>query len=275
MSFFGPYGPLDNDDIAAINTVARFLALDDVGDWTRQDTPTFDLVVLAGNALLWTLEGAVKKARSTGVPLLISGGIGHSTGLLAAAVDAHPVYRKALASQTSEARLLGDIAAMFLGLDQSRLLLEDTSTNCGENGLFSRRFLDGIGLAPTSLLLIQDPLMQRRTDASFRQAWTNATRPKIVNWPVQVPRIGYRNGRIDYLQSPNSRKWTPDRFLSLLTGEIQRLTDDESGYGPRGKGFLPHIDVPDDVHAAWRHIVTCGKFGAAALGRSAGSQDKP
>ena len=31
MSFFGPYGPLDADDIAAINIVARFLALDDLG----------------------------------------------------------------------------------------------------------------------------------------------------------------------------------------------------------------------------------------------------
>lgn len=271
MSSFGPYGPLDADDIAAINTVARFLALDDLGDRDRHDAPAFDLVVLAGNALLWTLEGAVKKARTTGVSLLISGGIGHSTGLLAAAVDAHPVYRKALARQTSEARLLGDIAAMFLGLDQSRLLLEDASTNCGENGLFSRRFLEGRGLAPKSILLVQDPLMQRRTDASFRQAWADTTCPTIINWPVQVPRIGYRRDRIDYLQSPNSRKWTPERFLSLLTGEIQRLTDDESGYGPRGKGFLPHVDIPDDVATAWHHIMNSGKFEASALGRPAGS----
>lgn len=270
MSFFGPYGPLDADDIAAINAVARFLALDDLGGRDKDHAPSFDLVVLAGNALLWTLEGAVKKARTTGVPLLISGGIGHSTGLLAAAVDAHPVYRKALASQTSEARLLGDIAAMFLGLDQSRLLLEDASTNCGENGLFSRRFLDTHGLAPMSILLIQDPLMQRRTDASFRQAWAGAPCPIIVNWPVQVPRIGYRNDGIDYLQSPNSRKWTPERFLSLLTGEIQRLTDDEHGYGPRGKGFLPHVDIPDDVVEAWRRIMGSGKFGASELGRPAG-----
>lgn len=271
MSFFGPYGPLDADDIAAINAVARFLALDDLGGRDKDHAPRFDLVVLAGNALLWTLEGAVKKARATGAPLLISGGIGHSTSLLATAVDAHPVYRKALAGQTSEARLLGDIAAMFLGLDQSRLLLEDVSTNCGENALFTRRLLDERGLAPSAILLVQDPLMQRRTDASFRQAWAGATCPELVNWPVQVPRLGYRGGRIDYLQSPNSRKWAPERFLSLLTGEIQRLTDDENGYGPRGKGFLPHVDIPEDVADAWRHIMNSNKFDAAAQGRRAGS----
>lgn len=270
MSFFGPYGPLDAGDITAINTVARFLALDDLGAQSRQNTPAFDLVVLAGNALLWTLEGAVKKARTTGARLLISGGIGHSTGLLAEAVDSHPVYRKALAGQTSEARLLGDIAAMFLGLDQSQLLLEDASTNCGENGLFSRRFLEETGNKPSSMLLIQDPLMQRRTDASFRQAWANTKCPSIINWPVQVPRLGYRNERIDYLQSPNSKKWTPDRFLSLLTGEIQRLRDDENGYGPRGRGFLPHVDIPPEVEIAWQHIVTSGKFDASVLGRPAG-----
>lgn len=271
MSYFGPYGPLDADDITAINTVARFLALDDLGAGDKHNAPTFDLVVLAGNAMLWTLEGAVKKARTSGVPLLISGGIGHSTGLLATAVDAHPVYRKALASQTSEARLLGDIAAMFLGLDQSRLLLEDASTNCGENALFSRRYLERIGLASHSILLVQDPLMQRRTDASFRQAWADTICPAIVNWPVQVPRIGYRNGRIDYLQSPNSRKWAAERFMSLLTGEIRRLTDDENGYGPRGKGFLPHVDIPDDVASASHHIVKSGKFDSSALGRPTGS----
>ena len=31
MSFFGPYGPLDADDIAAINAVARFLAREGEG----------------------------------------------------------------------------------------------------------------------------------------------------------------------------------------------------------------------------------------------------
>lgn len=268
MSSFGPFGPLDAADITAINAVARFLALDDLGsDRERRPAPRFDLVVLAGNAMLWTLEGAVKRARAADVPLLISGGIGHSTKLLVNAVDAHPVYRKALAGQTSEARLLADIAAMFLGMDQSRLLIEDASTNCGENGLFSRRFLDLRGIVAGSILLIQDPLMQRRTDASFRQAWADGQCPAIANWPVQVPRIGYRHNKVDYLQGQGSRKWSPERFLSLLSGEIPRLRDDENGYGPRGKGFLPHVDIPDDIEAAHRHIVACGKFDAASLGR--------
>ena len=33
-------------------------------------------------------------------------------------------------------------------------------------------------------------------------------------------------------------------------GEVPRLRDDEQGYGPRGRGFIAHVDVPDDVEAA-------------------------
>lgn len=37
---------------------------------------------------------------------------------------------------------------------------------------------------------------------------------------------------------------------SLLWGEIPRLTDDADGYGPRGKNFIAHVDIPTEVRAA-------------------------
>ena len=30
-------------------------------------------------------------------------------------------------------------------------------------------------------------------------------------------------------------------------GEVPRLRDDEHGYGPLGRGFIAHVDVPDEV----------------------------
>lgn len=45
-----------------------------------------------------------------------------------------------------------------------------------------------------------------------------------------------------------------DRYLSLLLGELPRLRDDESGYGPSGKDFIVHVHFPDDVMAAWRSL---------------------
>ena len=34
-------------------------------------------------------------------------------------------------------------------------------------------------------------------------------------------------------------------------GEIPRLTDDENGYGPKGKGYIAHVDIPDNVEKAF------------------------
>ena len=36
----------------------------------------------------------------------------------------------------------------------------------------------------------------------------------------------------------------------LVLGELSRLTDDEHGYGPRGAGFIVHVDIPAGVAEA-------------------------
>ncbi|EIY0006856.1 YdcF family protein, partial [Salmonella enterica] len=46
--------------------------------------------------------------------------------------------------------------------------------------------------------------------------------------------------------------WTVARYLSLIAGELPRLRDDETGYGPRGKDFIIHVDIPRDVETAWQ-----------------------
>ena len=45
--------------------------------------------------------------------------------------------------------------------------------------------------------------------------------------------------------------WRMERYITLLMGEIPRLTDDESGYGPRGKRFIAHVDIPESVRDAF------------------------
>lgn len=42
-----------------------------------------------------------------------------------------------------------------------------------------------------------------------------------------------------------------DRFLELILGEVPRLRDDKHGYGPEGKGFIPHVDIPNQVEQSW------------------------
>ena len=37
-------------------------------------------------------------------------------------------------------------------------------------------------------------------------------------------------------------------------GEIPRLTDDLNGYGPKGKGYIAHVDIPEKVRAAFEEL---------------------
>ncbi|STD42197.1 Uncharacterised protein [Edwardsiella tarda] len=44
--------------------------------------------------------------------------------------------------------------------------------------------------------------------------------------------------------------------MSLLLGEIPRLRDDAQGYGPRGRDFIAHVDLPDEVEAAFQRLAS-------------------
>lgn len=72
--------------------------------------------------------------------------------------------------------------------------------------------------------------MQRRTAAVDALSWPAM---RIVNRP-----------------GPDTRGWPLERWVGLVTGEVRRLRDDEYGHGPRGRGFLAHVEVPGHVEAA-------------------------
>jgi hypothetical protein len=42
-------------------------------------------------------------------------------------------------------------------------------------------------------------------------------------------------------------------------GEIPRLRDDKDGYGPQGRGFIAHVDVPGHIEAAWSRLQVVAK----------------
>ena len=52
-----------------------------------------------------------------------------------------------------------------------RILVENRSTNTGENVLFTRRVLAEKGLDPQAFIVVQKPYMERRSYATFRKVW--------------------------------------------------------------------------------------------------------
>ncbi|MBW7984580.1 YdcF family protein [Enterobacillus tribolii] len=245
--------------ISDINALAAFLACDQTGgsrperlasQW-HEDAP--GLAILLGNAVLETAE-RLFLAMENGLTcrLLIAGGIGHSTPLLYQAVAAHPQYHCIAVQGRPEADILRDIAVNFWRIAPQRILIENVSTNCGDNAIQAARVLRGQALTAHHILLVQDPLMQRRSDASFRQVWRDFPAVRFTNWPTFVPRID--DGGNGWADPALHGLWSWPRFISLLLGEIPRLRDAPGGYGPRGAGFIAHVDIPDAVEQAYRRL---------------------
>ena len=240
-----------------LNTLSEFLALEDLPTLSAPalkaacGSEAVDLVVLLANAVLATAERAFR-AVEEGLAgrLVISGGVGHSTPFLRDAVARHPRYRGIATRGLSEAEILARVALDHFGLEQGRLVLETTSANCGENASRTRLALDRLGLAPRVVVLVQDPTLQRRSDASFRQSFLDRPETRLLNHPTFVPRLAPSAGGLAFQHPDAEGLWPLERFLALVMGEIPRLRDDERGYGPRGRGFIPHVEVPPAVLAA-------------------------
>ncbi|KAF4979302.1 hypothetical protein FZEAL_4469 [Fusarium zealandicum] len=228
--------------------------------------------------------------QSHSIVLVLCGGIGHSTQLMHEAVRRHPRYNQ-VADQIHglpEERILQVIAERFfhlkvhdrnggpIGQLQGQglvILVEDASTNCALNAKYTRQLLDSHGLdSPRSFVVAQDPTMCRRTVAAFEHVYADKQdkSPLFASWPTFVPRVAVKETRpttepadlvssLDFVVHGmhDNRKdclWSMNRFLDLLVGEIPRMRDDESGYGPRGKGSIVHVDIPLHVEDAWKTL---------------------
>lgn len=229
-----------------------------VGEWLAQndfDTPPVnveaDVVVLAGNAVMPTIDAACRLAAENRT-LLISGGIGHSTTFLYSAVARHPRYNTLRTTGLAEATILADIAHQFWNIPRERIIVEDSSTNCGENARFTHELMKARGMTCQSAIVVQDPTMQRRTMATFAHVWhADPDAPQWHSYPGYLPVLCNGRNGLTFSEEADA-VWPVERYLSLLLGELPRIQDDENGYGPRGKGFIAHVDMPVDVQAAWQ-----------------------
>jgi len=154
--------------------------------------------------------------------LLLSGGLGNLTRRIWDEPEAKKFAR----------------IAREMGVPDERLLVEDRSTNTGENVLFSRALLEERGISANTFLLVQKPYMERRAYATFRKLWPE----KAVR--VSSPPIPFR----DYF-SPE----TPfELVVNVMVGDLQRILLYPS------KGFQIPQQVPPQVLAAFEALVAAG-----------------
>ena len=187
-----PFPTLSAKTIDAINVIGQWLAQD---DFSNEALYQADCVILAGNAVIPTIDAACKIARDRQIPLLISGGIGHSTTFLYSAIAQHPHYNTIRTTGRAEASILADIAHQFWHIPHEKIWIEDQSTNCGENARFSVALLNQATERIHTAIIIQDPTMQRRTMATFhRITEDNPDAPRWLSYPGFIPQHGYQLG---------------------------------------------------------------------------------
>jgi uncharacterized SAM-binding protein YcdF (DUF218 family) len=160
-------------------------------------------------------------------PLLIfSGGLGAITRQLWQEPEADQFARLAVAR----------------GVPPDRILVENRSTNTGENVRFTRALLAARGLDPASFLVVQKPYMERRSYATFRKVW-----------PEKEVRVTSPRASLDeYLRDYSHESMTPADVVSIMVGDLQRIRL----YPERG--FQIPQDIPVDVWAAYEELVRAG-----------------
>ena len=141
--------------------------------------------------------------------------------------------------------------AVAMGVPEDKILIENRSTNTGENVQFTRELLAARGLDPASFILVQKPYMERRTFATFNKVWPG----KSVR--VTSPQMSMD----DYLARYSNDSLTANDVISIMVGDLQRIRE----YPARG--FQIPQEIPADVWQAYQDLVEAG-YDRHLLGKS-------
>jgi uncharacterized SAM-binding protein YcdF (DUF218 family) len=140
---------------------------------------------------------------------------------------------------TPEAQLFARIAKEE-GVPEDRIIVEDQSSNTGENIVFTLRILKKRGLSLRSFLLVQKPYMERRLYATVKMQWPDP-QPKIL---ITSPQVSFEEYTKKYVNR--------DHVINMMVGDIQRIAE-----YPK-LGFQIPQEIPDDVWDAYKKLIAAG-----------------
>ena len=156
--------------------------------------------------------------------LIISGG----SGKLTKAVFDKP-----------EAHVFRDVA-ISKGVPADKIIIEDRSTNTGENVKFTYELLRRKRHDFRSFLLVQKPYMERRAYATFMKQWPGGK----VDILVTSPRISFS----DYFNETCPR----DLVLNVMVGDMQRIKE----YAKLG--LQTEQEIPKTIWTAYERLARAG-----------------
>jgi uncharacterized SAM-binding protein YcdF (DUF218 family) len=139
--------------------------------------------------------------------------------------------------EESEADQFARIARMK-GVPEEKIIIENLSTNTGENILFTQKLLLQKNLQPQSFIVVQKPYMERRSFATFKLHWPDK---KLLVTSPQISFEDYPTGEIPL-----------KKVINVMVGDLQRIKLYPS------KGFQIFQEIPDIVWDAYELLIDAG-----------------
>lgn len=128
--------------------------------------------------------------------------------------------------------------AISLGVPENAILIENKSTNTGENILFTQQLLQEKNLAVNSFIVVQKPYMERRSFATFK-----------VHWPDK--KLMVTSPAIPFEEYP-TKDIPMELLINSLTGDLQRIKEYPA------KGFQIYQEIPAEVWDAFEKLCSMG-----------------
>ncbi|MCX8239796.1 MAG: YdcF family protein [Verrucomicrobiales bacterium] len=154
--------------------------------------------------------------------VVMSGGLGNFT---------EGVFEK------PEAELFAE-RAIELGVPEEVILIENESTNTGENVMFTRRVLAEKSIGVSNLIAVQKPYMERRTFATICKQWEGL---EVRVTSPQLTMDEYCRGFI-----------LREELIHIMVGDLQRILE----YPARG--FITRQDLGGEVMEAFNFLIDSG-----------------
>lgn len=237
-----------------INVLGKFCGIRDINELSQEKLlecykiTQADVMVLFGGSILAGADVLAKAIKDNiAKKYIIVGGAGHTTETLRRVI--HEEDPKIETANLPEAEIFQKYLKNVHGCTAD--YLETQSTNCGNNVTYLLDLLQEKNIVFNNIILSQDASMQRRMTAGLKKyLQEDITIINFASYSINVLSVGEE---LCYEKQIHGM-WTIDKYVNLLMGEIPRLTDDENGYGPNGKNFITHVDIPETVKIAFEEL---------------------
>lgn len=239
-----------------LNVISNYLSIRDISALTKSELKSklgdecADLLILFGGTIPYGCDVAAEAFKNgLAKKIMVVGGEGHTTEAL------RNKFRLKYPEIKTDGRMEADIISDYLAFKYSikDCLIERNSTNCGNNVSYALNVVKENNLNIKHAIIIQDSTMQRRMDATFKKIWA-LENTQFINFAPYKAEIIVENEQLSFKEKDLWGMWSINHYITLLMGEIPRLCDNETGYGPKGKNFIAHVDIPIEVQEAFEFL---------------------